>query len=211
MAEAVLSSVNSFSAQDYSESFFASVPSDERFLSSSYQKVTPESNIDGRTITFVLSRYQASNIYLIQDCALEMQCVILKADNTLPLKTAQVAPCANVLHSAFEAIRVYINDVCVTPFPSQYHLKSYISNTLTYSAQVKASLLESQGYYGDLSGFFDRTDDFNSGFYSRNRLFRKNFKKDGDYRKEGTRFFGKLNLDFASLDTGLLPGKYKFL
>jgi len=66
MAEAVLSGVNTFSAQDYTESFFASVPSDERFISSSYQKFPPESSIDGKTIVFVLSRYQASNIYLIQ-------------------------------------------------------------------------------------------------------------------------------------------------
>jgi len=46
----------------------------------------------------------------------------------------------------------------------------------------------------------------NSGFYSRNRLFRKNFKADGEYKKEGARFFGKLNLDLVSIDTGLLPG-----
>jgi len=115
MAEAVLSSVNSFSAQDYSENFFASIPSDERFLSSSYQKIVPESSIEGKTIVFTLSRYQASNIYLIQDLAIEINCAILKANNTVPLVTAQVAPCANVLHSAFEAVRVYINDVCITP------------------------------------------------------------------------------------------------
>jgi len=66
MAEAVLSGENTFSAQDYTESFFASVPSDERFISCSYQKFPPESSIDGKTIVFVLSRYQASNIYLIQ-------------------------------------------------------------------------------------------------------------------------------------------------
>lgn len=90
MAEGVLSSVNSYSAQDYSESFFASVPSDSRFLSSSYQKIPPESSIDGKTIVFSLSRYQASNIYLIQDCALEINCVIVKSDGkTLPDKSAQ--------------------------------------------------------------------------------------------------------------------------
>jgi len=80
---------------------------------------------------------------------------------------------------------------------------------LSYSSQVKAAQLESQGYFSDVSGFFDRTDDVNSGFYSRNRLFRTNYKSDGAYKKEGTRFFGKLNLDLVSIDTGLLPGMLK--
>jgi len=92
MAEAVLSGVNTFSAQDYTESFFASVPSDERFIASSYQKFPPESSIDGKTIVFTLSRYQASNVYLIQDCCLELKCAILKADGTVPASTAKVAP-----------------------------------------------------------------------------------------------------------------------
>jgi len=111
-----------------------------------------------------------------------------------------------VLHTAFEAIRVYINDQCITPNPSHYHLKSYISNTLTYSGQIKASMLESQGYYADTSSYFDRADNTNIGFFSRNRLFRKNFKSDGEYKPEGARFFGKLNLDLVSCETGLVPG-----
>lgn len=115
MGEAILNSVNTFNAQDYSQSFFSSVPSDGRFLCSSYQRFPPESNIDGKTIVFNLSRFQAANIYLIQDCVVEIVCKITKADGTLPLKTALVAPVCNVLHSAFEAVRVYLNDQIINP------------------------------------------------------------------------------------------------
>lgn len=90
--------------------------------------------------------------------------------------------------------------------PSYYNFKSYIQSTLTYSSQVKASILESQGYYGDQSSSFDTLDDNNSGFFSRNKLFRQNGETDGEYLKEGVRFFGKLNHDLISCETGLVPG-----
>lgn len=88
--EAQLNSANSFVAQDYSQSFFAAVPTDGRFLCTSYQKFPPDSSIDGRTIIFSLSRYEAGNLYLIQDCALEIECSILKSDLTIPDVSAQV-------------------------------------------------------------------------------------------------------------------------
>lgn len=203
--ESQLVTANSFLTQDYSESFFSEVPTDGRFLSCNYQKFPPVSSIAGKTINFELGRFTASNVYLIQDTALEIVCKITKADGSKPAKTAVVAPNNNILHTAFEAVRVYINERCITPSPSYYHLKSYILNTLSYSSPIKASLLETQGYYADLSGLFDRTDENNPGFYSRNKLFREKFDSTGEY-SSGTRFFGKLNLDLISCETGLLPG-----
>jgi len=88
--------------------------------------------------------------------------------------------------------------------PSYYNIKTYISHTLTYSPVVKNTLLETHGYYADTPGFFDSTNvDINSGFGNRNKLFRENFSKTGKYRADGTRFFGKLNLDLVSCDSGL--------
>lgn len=117
-----------------------------------------------------------------------------------------MAPVCNVLHSAFEAVRLYINDQHITVNSSNYHLKSYILNTLTYSSIIKAAQLEAQGYYADIPGFFEKTEAPNSGFVARNKLFREGHKVNGAYKKEGTRFFGKLNLDLISCDSGLLPG-----
>lgn len=37
-----------------------------RFLQVTHQKFVPSSNIDGRTIEFLLDRYDAANIILIQ-------------------------------------------------------------------------------------------------------------------------------------------------
>lgn len=116
--ESQLVGADAFATQDYSESFFAEVPTDSRFLSCNYQKFPPVTGIDGKTIKFELGRYTAANVYLIQDAALEIVCKITKADGSKPLKTANVAPNCNVLHTAFENVRVYINEKCITPrFP----------------------------------------------------------------------------------------------
>lgn len=114
----------------------------------------------------------------------------------------------NVLHSAFESVSVYINEKCITPTPSNYHIKSYISQCLSFSSQVKSSILETQGYYTDFAPFFSSANpQENSGFALRNKLFRVDYKDKGEYREEGVRFFGKLNLDLISIDTGLPPGE----
>jgi len=65
-------------------------------------------------------------------------------------------------------------------------------------------MLETHGYYPDTAGFFDSTNpDINSGFGNRNKLFRKNFTKTGEYKSNGARFIGRLNLDLVSCETGL--------
>ena len=55
-----------FPAQEYAKSFFHRYPTDQRFLQVTHQKFVPSSNIDGRTITFLLDRYDAANVILIQ-------------------------------------------------------------------------------------------------------------------------------------------------
>ena len=71
--ESQIVSANTFPTEDYSESFFASVPTDARFLSTSFQKISPESSIQGKTITFTLGRYTAGNVYLIQAISYKQQ------------------------------------------------------------------------------------------------------------------------------------------
>jgi len=154
-----------------------------------------------------LNKFEAGNIYLIQDCVLDVRCKITKANGSLPEKAKNVAPNNNVLHTLFEAVRVTINEKQITQFSSFYHLKTYISQTLTYPTTVKNSILESAGYYADIPGFFNSTNvDINTGFGRRNQLFRTLNKKGNDYKDDGTRFFGKLNLDLVSVETGLPPG-----
>lgn len=64
--EAQLSEANTFPSESYAQSFFNELPTDNRFLCVSHHKIMPTSSLDGKTITFILDRYDSANIYQIQ-------------------------------------------------------------------------------------------------------------------------------------------------
>ena len=162
-----------------------------------HQKFVPSSNIDGRTIEFLLDRYDAANVILIQDTFVEVTCVITKSDGvTLPDVGKKVAPINNIAHSLFESVRLTINDIPISLSPNNYGYKAYINNVLTYSQIIKDTQLSQQGWYSDLSSHMD-SDNNNSGFNQRNTIFRKNFKTNGVYRPEGATFFARLLHDLG--------------
>ena len=96
--EAQLTPALSYPAQAYAQSFFEEIPVDSRFISTSYMKFPPSSTIDAKKIEFVLSRFEASNLYLIYDTCLEVNCVILKEDGKVPDTPNFVAFINNSLH-----------------------------------------------------------------------------------------------------------------
>jgi len=151
-----------------------------------------------------LDKYDAANVYNIQDTNIEINLRITKKDGSLPAKTDKVGPINNLLHSMWESIRLVINDVPITVSPSNYPYKSYISNCLTYNNLVKAAQLSTQGWYSDLSGHFG-PEATNSGWVERMNLFRVKYSEDGEYRKNGITLFGRLLHDLVSCESGLPP------
>ena len=204
--EAQLTQAGTYAAQNYADSFFRQLPTDSRFLQVSFQKFPPNSSIDAETIQFVLNRFEAANVYQIQNTHLEVQLVILKTkDNSVPDTNKNVAPVNNFLHSAFESVTLKINDQPITKSASNYPYKAYITNTLSYPSFVKVAQLQTEGYYPDIAGHMD-TSTNNSGFTERNQLFRKENKSSNAYEPEGVRLFGKLQLDLLACQSGLVPG-----
>ena len=96
--EAQLTPALSYPAQAYAQSFFEEVPTDSRFISTSYMKFPPPSTIDAKKIEFVLSRFEASNLYLIAETCIEVNCVILKEDGKIPDIDKFVSFVNNSLH-----------------------------------------------------------------------------------------------------------------
>ena len=204
--EAQLTQAGTYAAQNYADSFFRQLPTDSRFLQVSFQKFPPNSSIDAETIQFVLNRFEAANVYQIQNTHLEVQLVILKTkDNSVPDTNKNVAPVNNFLHSAFESVTLKINDQPITKSASNYPYKAYITNTLSYPSFVKVAQLQTEGYYPDIAGHMD-TSTNNSGFTERNQLFRNENKSSNAYKPEGVRLFGKLQLDLLACQSGLVPG-----
>ena len=98
-----------------------------------------------------------------------------------------------------------INDQPITKSASNYPYKAYITNTLTYPSFVKVSQLQTEGFYSDLAGHMGPVTN-NTGFNQRNQIFRKEDKSDTEYKPEGVRFFGRLQIDLIGCQTGLIPG-----
>ena len=204
--EAQLHQAGTYAAQNYADSFFRQLPTDSRYLQVSFQKFPPQSSLDSTVIQFVLNRFEAANVYQIQNTHLEVQLVIHKAsDNSVPAAAKKVAPINNILHSMFESVLVSVNDIEVTKSPSHYPYKAYITSTLTYPTIVKSAQLQCEGYYEDLPPHMGPSAN-NNGFNERNQLFRKENKAGNEYKSEGVRFFGKLQLDFLGCQSGLIPG-----
>ena len=208
--ESQLSEAGTFPAQVYAESFFAKLPTDARFLQCTYQKFMPSSSIDGKTIEFNLDRYDAANVYLIQDTNLEVTVSIVKNDGTLPAKEANVSVVNNFLHSMFESVRLTINDMPISVSPNNYPYKAYIANCLTYSSFVKSAQLSCQGWYSDTATHMG-AGAANIGWVERSNLFRDNYDENKNFKYNGTTLFGRLLHDLVACETGLPPNtKVKF-
>jgi hypothetical protein len=177
-----------------------------RFLQCTLQKIMPTSSIDGKTIEFNLERYDAANVYVIQETYCEVTVKILKSDGTsVPGTNKVVAPVNNILHSLFESVRLTINDVPITVSPNHYPYKAYITNCLTYGPSAKSAQLSCQGWYSDMGNHMGPVPGTNAGYTERNQLFRQNYKEGAPYRPTGTTLFGRLMHDLIACETGLPP------
>ncbi len=202
--EAQLNEANTFPTQSYAESFFSELPTDNRFLQRTFVPIPLKSSLKGKTITFVAEKFQAANIYMIQDAHIEIRMVITKQNGDLPPRTAIVGPRNNVLHTVFESCRLYLNDVLFSTSSTDYHYKSYICSTLTYPMNVKANQLQASGYITDSSSFFNDCT-ANSGFIQRSNLFRVKNLAGNDFRKSGAEFIGRLFHDLIACESGIPP------
>ncbi len=163
-------------------------------------------NHNGKTIEFNLDRYEAANVYVIQETYCEVTVKIVKSDGTsLPDADKIVAPVNNILHSLFESVRLTINDVPITVAPNNYPYKAYITNCLTYGPSVKSAQLTCQGWYSDMGNHMGPKPGTNTGFTDRNQLFRVNYKDGAAYRPSGVTLFGRLMHDLIACETGLPP------
>lgn len=139
--EAQLNEANTFPSQSYTQSFFSRLPTDNRFLQCAHIKIPPSASLDSNTLTFVLEKLEAANVYMIQDACLEVRFKITTAAGALPATAVNVAPRNNVLHTLWETCRISINDVLLTTNARDYHYKSYITTAISYSLGAKSSHL----------------------------------------------------------------------
>jgi hypothetical protein len=145
--ESQLLESSTFPAQQYAQSFFSTLPTDARFLQCTFQKISPSSSIDGSTIEFSLDKYDAANIWQIQETYVEVTIQLLTEAGNIPPASCTAAPVNNILHSLFESVVLTINDFVISKSSKYYPYKSYITTALTYPLAVKNAQLTTQGWY----------------------------------------------------------------
>ncbi len=202
--EAQLNEANTFPSQSYAQSFFTKLPTDNRFLQKTFVPIPLKSSLKGKTITFVGEKFQAANIYMIQDAHIEIRMVITKENGEIPEKAKMVAPRNNIIHTVFESCRLYLNDVLFSTNSTHYHYKSYICTALTFPTTVKANQLQAGGWVADINGLFNDCT-ANTGFIQRNNMFRIKRLPTNDYRKSGAGFIGRLFHDLVACESGIPP------
>ena len=204
--DALESEINTRPASNFIENFFSTLPIDSRFNKVEFQKFVPITGLSKNSskIDFKLEKRDAPQCYLISKALIEVSVTITTNDSTtLPVATKLVASVNNPLQSLFSSVSMQINDQKITVSQEDYPYKTYVANLLTFCADSKGTVLESQGWVSDTKRAMEVSG--NTGFVLRNQFWKKDMKTTGEYRKEGCTFLGKLYHDLASCDKPLPP------
>lgn len=175
-----------YPAQRMIDSFFSELPTDSRYVKVQYQQVVPHTAIDKNStnIEFILNSLDAPFCYQISDILMMVTIVITKKDGTtLPDTSVKVAPCNNVIGSLFYSNVMKINDDPITSSGEMYPYKCFISKNVTFSADVKTSVLMPSGWIDDsVANEEIEAKAGNYGFEQRSTYFRQGFKAGNAYR-----------------------------
>src|SRR5574343_27959 len=111
----------------------------------------------GSTIRFDIT---GTNTHYINLAETELHlCVhVEKKDKTAIVATDKVGISNNILHSLFEQVQVYLNNVNVENSNRSYNYRAYVENLLCYSKEAKQTILNRDGWSKDTAGAFDNFD-----------------------------------------------------
>jgi hypothetical protein len=204
--DAIESEVNTKPSSNFIEHFFSKLPVDSRFNKVEFQKFIPITGLDKNTtkIDFLLEKRSAPQCYLISKALIEVNVTLVKKDGvSVPDTTKLVGSINNCLHSLFSTVSMQINDQKITVAQEDYPYRTYVGNLLTFNAESKSSVLESQGWATDTKRSMEITS--NAGLLIRSQFWRKDMSSSGAYRPEGCTFLGKFFHDLAGCDKPLPP------
>jgi len=82
---------------------------------------------------------QSNDVQFIDlaETKLYLKAQILKADNSNYAATDVVGTANNFLHSLFQQVSIYLNEVLVTPASNQYAYRGYLDTLLSYNKEFK--------------------------------------------------------------------------
>lgn len=122
------------------------------------QEVVPTSNDYRSEIRFHIDNGRTNQWVDPSSAKLEVTFGIRKVmDNSDLQKGKNVAPCNNLLHTAFANVRVQLRNAVVTPTGRNYPYVAYLSKLLTYSPEYLRCQGRDSGWFKDEAGHMDTT------------------------------------------------------
>lgn len=212
---AAVSETGTVPSVDYLSTFFHNLSRDERFANVQYIQFNSIVSMEGSGTQqiFNLNPLDPPHCYDISDILMRMTVRILKADGSLPDKSAMVFPVNSSCLSAFESLQVHLNDVMISNQCNFYNYKSYIQNLISFSEDCKDTNLYLSGWitdnYNTENGIGStEPTSTNQGMRSRNAWFRNNLEEGTaqPYSPEGFTFVCPLKHDLYGAKVLLPPG-----
>ena len=154
------------------------------------------------TVQFVFPRLDAPNVYLIHKTLLRVQCIIEKANGSLPDTDSRVGPVNLLLHSMWEKVSMSINDKEISKQSAFYGYKSYMINKMTYNMEAKMTFLNSSSWTNDTAGSYGCVGG-NAGLEGRIEAFRQDRTVSNASKSEGAVFIGRLYHDLVEANLPL--------
>lgn len=134
MAENVVIQPNvSSQGTAFTNSFFRNYPVDLRYLKTVYQTIQPTNAIkDAPIINFKLDAWHNNTFYMLDKIIMHAKFRLVNTDGSVIGTTAageikeELGVVNMPLHSAFQDIKVYFNELNINPYSNHYNYKQYI-------------------------------------------------------------------------------------
>ena len=124
----------------------------EVVLDASYEKCLPIAPVDQSTLIEYSIPAKSERYVDAANSQLRVVVKIFKADGTAIDNTDDVALANNCMHTLFDSITLEMNGTTVTSASTDYGLRAYMENLLSFGKEAKDGLLSSIGWKADYHG-----------------------------------------------------------
>jgi len=209
---------HSYSAENYFEDLFKAKPTDGQFKGYDVLNIKPSQGLNdvptnNSPIVFSYDESPSSIMPMVNNLSMTVSLrIVNKTTKQKPKESAVVSVSNNIMSTLFEDIDVMINGQTVNKkTEKQQHYISVIGRYLSYTDNVKETVLTSSGWLDDDPKTKDAWANSSAeaesadGFQRRRTQFCK-VKNVLEFRDGAVKFIGTVDYELSSLPTGIPPG-----
>lgn len=198
--ESVSIQPSTFSAETtWADSWFRDLPTDLRFQKVVYHTYLPMNSLkNADSILFSVPMWSSGSYFMLDKALINIRLHVEgPAEGSVVATDSKAGFTNNIMHTLFEDVKFSMNDQNIFPNSGNAHYKAYLHNLLNFPEDCKSSSLQSQGWYGDTTGFMNTMGSTNSGWILRQALFSSLKASKREYNNNTIQFVGPFLSDFS--------------